>query len=116
MKTATDPRHRTRVDRVELLFAYSFQSQNKSPTIKPILDNLTLIDQTIATAAPSWPLDKINKIDLAILRQAVYELKYIPQTPKKVVIDESIEIAKSLGAESSPTFVNGVLGTIIKEL
>lgn len=69
------------------------------------------IDKIITKAAPAWPIDKINKIDLAILRFAVYELME-KVTPQKVVIDEAVEIAKEYGSESSSSFVNGVLGTI----
>ena len=68
----------------------------------------------IKKAAPTWPIEKLNKIDLAILRLAVFELEN-QQTPPKVVIDEAIELAKEFGAESSASFVNGVLGTIYKK-
>ena len=61
-----------------------------------------------------WPVDKLNKIDLAILRLAIYELENL-EVPPKVVIDEAVELAKEFGSENSPSFVNGVLGTIYKE-
>lgn len=66
-------------------------------------------------AAPKWPIEKINRIDLAILRLAVWELFYKRKTPPKVAIDEAIELAKEFGAENSPSFINGVLGTIFKK-
>ena len=72
------------------------------------------IDQKITESAPTWPIDKLNKIDLSILRLSVYELENT-QTPPKVIIDEAVELAKELGAEASPSFINGVLGTIYKE-
>lgn len=115
MKTATDPRHQTRIKRVQALFSLTFQSDNPSELILEILPHLETIDATIATAAPEWPLSKINKLDLAVLRQAVYELKY-SDTPAKVVVDEAIEIAKTYGSDNSGSFVNGVLGTIITTL
>jgi len=65
-------------------------------------------------SSPAWPIDKLNKIDLAILRLSIYEL-LIGNIPPKVIIDEAVEIAKEYGSESSPSFVNGVLGTIYKE-
>ena len=113
MKTATDPRHKQREAKVSALFAYSFQPDLTSPDLAEIAPHLSEIDATIATAAPEWPLTKINKLDLAVLRVATYELRYT-DTPAKVVIDEAVEIAKRYGAESSGSFVNGVLGTILK--
>lgn len=82
--------------------------------IKPILDNIAEIDQIITKHAPKWPLDKLNRIDLAVLRCAIWEIKYKPETPVKVVIDEYVEIAKTYGTDTSSSFVNGVLGSILK--
>lgn len=113
MKTVNDPRHKTRITRVQSLFAYTFHDLNESPEITDILSELTNIDQAISSAAPEWPLNKINKLDLAVLRQATHELLY-SDTPSKVVIDEAVEIAKTYGSESSGSFVNGVLGTILE--
>ncbi len=98
-----------------MLFAETFTHQPKDPDlVKKILKNKTHIDKVIQAAAPSWPTDKLNKIDLAILRLAVYELEE-GSTPPKVVIDEAVELAKEYGSESSSSFVNGVLGTIYKD-
>ena len=72
----------------------------------------TTVDSFIESAAPEWPLTKINRIDLAILRVSTDELLN-NDTPPKVVIDEAVEIAKKYGAESTPSFINGVLGTIL---
>ena len=112
MKTIHDPRHQKRRDAIKSLFADSFTTQPYMPELaKSILENRTEIDNEIEKAAPSWPIEKINKIDLAILRLAVFELKNTNEPPK-VIIDEAVELAKEYGAESSPSFVNGVLGTI----
>lgn len=114
MKTSQDPRHKKRKEKVKLLFAHSFHSApNKK--IEPILDKLVNIDKLIAKAAPEWPLDKINKIDLAILRVATHELLFDKEVPDKVSIDEAVEIAKEYGSDKSPSFINGVLGTILKK-
>jgi len=115
MKTAKDPRHIKRVKAVKALFAEAFAEQPELPDIvHKILANKKTIDKRIAKAAPLWPTDKLNKIDLAILRYAIFELEQ-EKTPPKVVIDEAVEIAKEYGSENSPSFVNGVLGTIYKE-
>jgi N utilization substance protein B len=115
MKTLHDPRHQKRREAVKALFADSFTKQESVPELaREILSQKDTIDVTITEAAPSWPIDKINKIDLAILRLAVYELKNT-NTPPKVIIDEAIELSKEYGSESTSSFVNGVLGTIYTE-
>lgn len=112
MKTSHDPRHLRRREIVKALFAESFTSQPEhSNLVAKILSEKDGLDAEIQKAAPTWPTDKLNKIDLAILRLAVYELKEA-KTPPKVIIDEAVELAKEFGAESSSSFVNGVLGTI----
>lgn len=117
MKTSQDPRHLKRIQIVKELFAESFHTQpQKLPETQAVYAHLTPIDAHIAKAAPEWPLAKVAKVDLAILRLATYELILAPEpTPSKVVIDEAIELAKEFGGETSGAFVNGVLGTIIKE-
>lgn len=112
MKSAKDPRHQKRITIVKSLFANTFDGLQAPEEINAILAKMTEIDQKIAVAAPTWPIEKINKIDLCILRLAIYEIHYM-DTPPKVAIDEAVEIAKTYGAESSPGFVNGVLGAIV---
>lgn len=115
MKTSTDPRHIRRREAVKVLFAETFTPQEQQPEfVIKILAQKAKIDALIEKAAPAWAIDKLNKIDLAILRLAVYELES-ENTPPKVVIDEAVELAKEYGSESSSSFINGVLGTIYKE-
>ena len=114
MKTATDPRHKKRELRVSALFSHSFQAGSTPASIRDILAVLPQLDTAIAAAAPEWPLAKINRIDLAILQEAAYELLYDTNVPPKVAIDEAIELAKKYGSDASPGFINGVLGTILK--
>jgi len=116
MKSSTDPRHQKRRDAVKLLFAEDFTHQKASSEIvKEIIESKDHIDATIQRSAPTWPIDKLNKIDLAVLRLAIYEMEK-GVVPPKVVIDEAVELAKEYGGESSPSFVNGVLGSVFKEL
>lgn len=115
MKTATDPRHLKRREAVKVLFAETFTKQPNMPElVTKILSKQKEIDKKIVAAAPEWPIQNLNKIDLAILRLAVYELEN-EETPPKVVIDEAVELAKEYGSESSSSFINGVLGTIYSE-
>jgi len=115
MKTARDPRHKKRRILIKELFAQSFTKQKKlsSQTIR-VLSKIHMLDKKIGNAAPTWPIDKLNKIDLAILRLAVRCFTN-KSTPPKVVIDEAVELAKEFGSEASPSFINGVLGTIFKQ-
>jgi N utilization substance protein B len=114
MKTKKDPRHLARREAVKALFAESFTHQHElSDLAKKILSERSALDKTIVSAAPAWPIKKLNKIDLAILRLAVYELREA-KAPPKVIIDEAIELAKEFGSDNSPSFINGVLGTILK--
>lgn len=82
--------------------------------ITGIIENVDKIDKIITDAAPEWPLDQIGVIDKTILRAAIYELMFDKEMPPKVVINESVELAKSYGSESSSKFINGVLGTLFK--
>lgn len=78
--------------------------------------HLTAIDADIVAHAPEWPLEQITNVDRNVLRIGIYEMKYNPEIPGKVAINEAIELAKAFGGESSGKFVNGVLGTIYKEM
>jgi N utilization substance protein B len=79
-----------------------------------VADNQSGIDAIISPAAPEWPIDQIAKIDKIILRIGVYELMIKHDVPPKVVINESVELAKAFGGENSSKFINGVLGTIYR--
>ncbi len=114
MKTALDPRHKKREELMKYLYAATFRPRRVTLAIKPIWNSIPVIDPLIVEAAPEWPIDKLNPIDLAILRLAIWELVVDKQAPVKVIIDEAIELAKAFGGDTSPGFINGVLGTICK--
>ncbi|MCX6760063.1 MAG: transcription antitermination factor NusB [Candidatus Nealsonbacteria bacterium] len=80
--------------------------------------NLTEIDKVIVSAAPEWPLEQITVVDRNVLRIGLYELLYEnkEEVPPKVAINEAIELAKTFGGESSGKFINGVLGTVFKQI
>jgi N utilization substance protein B len=77
--------------------------------IQPIVHEL---DQIIARHAPEWPLDQVAIIDRNIMRIALWEIAVSTQTPLKVAINEAVELGKLFGSESTPRFVNGVLGSL----
>ena len=83
-----------------------------------VKENLLKIDKIIEKAAPEWPINQINIVDRNILRLGLYELLYEDKkaVPPKVAINEAIELGKAFGGESSGKFINGVLGTVYKEL
>jgi len=83
-----------------------------------VVKHLKEIDQIIEKAAPQWPIEQISIVDRNVLRIGIYELLYSDKkaVPPKVAINEAIELAKSFGGENSGKFVNGVLGTVYKEL
>lgn len=86
--------------------------------LKGVVDNLAEIDQIIVRVAPEWPLDKIAVIDRNILRIGLYELLHADpnEVPPKVAINEAIEMAKNYGGPNAGRFVNGVMGTVYREL
>ncbi len=86
--------------------------------MKGVAEHLKAIDNIIVKAAPEWPLDKIAIIDRNILRVGLYELLYADpdEVPPKVAINEAIELAKNYGGPNAARFVNGVLGTIYREM
>jgi len=81
--------------------------------VLPLRDAL---DSCIARYAPEWPVDLISPIDRNILRIALWEIVFSPDTPVNVAINEAVELAKVYGTDSSPRFVNGVLGSIARNL
>jgi N utilization substance protein B len=75
------------------------------------------LDQQIAPIAPEWPLSQVAMVDREILRMAAYELREFREiVPPKVAINEAVELAKSFGSESSSRFINGVLGTLWRQM
>jgi N utilization substance protein B len=83
-----------------------------------VLSKRADLDTIIEKAAPEWPIDKISVVDRNILRIGLFELLFSDrgEVPAKVAINESIELAKTFGGENSGRFVNGVLGTVYKEI
>lgn len=93
-------------------------SEFVSALVLGTLEKRPVIDALIEKCAPEWPLDQVTIIDRNILRLGIYELMHgnYGEVPPKVAINESIELAKTFGGESSARFVNGVLGTIYREM
>jgi N utilization substance protein B len=75
-----------------------------------------LLDAAIAAAATNWRLERIAAVDLSIMRIATYELMAEPDTPSAVIIDEAVEMARRFGEADSPSFVNGVLDSVMRSV
>ncbi len=80
-----------------------------------VLKHKTFLDRLIQENAPEWPVEQIAIIDRNILRIAIFELAIERDTPLKVAINEAVELAKLFGSDSSPRFVNGVLGAMVSQ-
>ncbi len=80
-----------------------------------VRNNQDSIDAIIVKHAPDWPIDKISKVDLIILRISIFEVAFGQSVPVKVAIDEAVELAKEFGGDTSSKFVNGVLGAVATE-
>ena len=84
--------------------------------INGISNNVTEIEKIISTNLKSdWKINRISKINLALLKLSIYEIKY-KQLPYKVVINEVVELAKKFGEDTSANFINGVLANVVKEI
>ncbi|NMB83749.1 hypothetical protein GYA28_00490 [Candidatus Roizmanbacteria bacterium] len=115
-----DPRHQARIRIIQNLFAYSYKDsdsvdlpEKNEPVTKAIIKLIPKIDPLIAEQATKFPIKKIARTDLAILRWGTYELFFKKSLPPKVVINESIELAKEISGEKSYAFINAVLGKIL---
>lgn len=97
------------------LFSLSFRNDLTPKKLADIIPVLPEIDTKITKSAPEWPLSKVARIDLSILRLAVWEMTVEKKEPPKVIIDEAVELAKEYGNDHSPQFINGVLGAILKQ-
>jgi len=86
--------------------------------INGVIENIEKLDKIIAKSAPEWPIDQITIVDRNVLRVGLYELLFSnrDEVPPKVAINEAIELAKTFGGESSGRFINGVLGTVYREI
>lgn len=122
MTEMIDPRHERRAQLMQTVFALMFsgeESQELNDLLyldeaREVLAQKNEADALIVQHAPERPLAEVNQVDLAVMRIIIHESK-TKDTPKKVLIDEAVELAKEYGSDSSPKFVNGVLGKVLME-
>ena len=84
--------------------------------VEGVFENRGRSDKIISELAPTWPIGQISDVDRNILRLAVFEMTMGRETPPKVAINEAVELGKIFGSDSSPRFVNGVLGSLMERM
>jgi len=110
-----DPRHQKRIKILQELYAYFFYPSQKKNFDKKTLNIISCqekINRYINQFSVKFKVEKIAKVDLAILQLAVYELIIEKKEPSKAIIDEAVELAKEFGGERSYAFVNAILGKV----
>ncbi len=80
--------------------------------VNGVLENIEKIDEIINNSAKGWSTSRMAKVDLAILRLSVYEMKFANDAPKSVIINEAVELAKKYSSDEAPGFINGILGNL----
>lgn len=85
-----------------------------SRMVSGVQENLEQIDGVLSEAAVGWTVDRMPKVDLSILRNAVYEICFAKDVPAAVAVNEAVELAKTFCDEKSPRFINGVLGKVVR--
>ena len=83
--------------------------------VKGVSKQSASLDEKLQPVAPEWPIDQIARMDRMVLRIGLYELENEADVPPKVVINEAVELAKAFGGDNSSKFVNGVLGTLLRQ-
>ena len=114
-----DPRHQKRIKILQQLYAYFFYHNQKKDFDKKTLNIIAhqdKINQYINQFSVKFKVEKIAKVDMAILQLAVYELIIEKKEPPKAIIDEAVELAKEFGGERSYAFVNAILGKVYSSL
>lgn len=91
-------------------------NQYFTTVVKSFLDYKTIIDQDISENLKKWDIDRLGKVELAIMRLAVTEMRYVDDIPHKVSINEAIELAKHFADDSAPKYINGVLASVLTKI
>lgn len=113
----------TDIDINEVLETYSEEYENTDGRDKAfiirecsgIFENISKIDELINAVSKGWSVDRLSKVDLAILRIAVYEINFDDDIPNKVAANEAVELAKEFSTDKAPVFINGIIGKLISE-
>ncbi|HZK01323.1 MAG TPA: transcription antitermination factor NusB [Anaerovoracaceae bacterium] len=99
----------------EIKDVYPIEKGYFNNVIDAVEINLMKIDKLIESSAKNWRVERISKVDLAILRLSIAEIIFMDNIPESVSINEAVELAKKFGNENSSKFINGILGKIVRE-
>lgn len=102
----------------EVLHKVEMSEENRvflTDRVAGIASKIGELDEMIDQVAKGWKTSRMGKVELTILRQALYEMRYDPEVPEKVAINEAVELAKKFGGQDSPAFINGVLAKLVTE-
>ena len=107
-----------KITQIDIYLQSNEYSENDANKIKTLAEDIVKIDNSLTediakNLKSDWSIERISKVNLAILKVAIYEILHT-ETPYKVAINEAVELAKKYGEDSAPTFVNGVLASIVK--
>ncbi|MDP9822849.1 transcription antitermination factor NusB [Nocardioides massiliensis] len=83
--------------------------------VRGVVENRTRIDEVLASYARSWSLERMPAIDRNVLRLGVFEVLYVADVPDAVAVTEAINLVRDLSTDDSPSFVNGILGTVVRD-
>lgn len=84
--------------------------------VKGVFENIKTIDGYIEKYSKGWKINRIAKVDLAIMRLSIYEMLYREDVPEAVAVNEAVEIAKKFSGENASVFINGILGSVVREI
>jgi transcription antitermination protein NusB len=133
----TSLRHRARIVTLQTLYELEFAANSETSILERnlkekelpsevadfagrlvsgVITNKQLLDKTISRFATAFPVDQLAAMDRCILRLALFEITISKEVPPKVAVNEAVELAKEFGADTSPKFINGVLGSVISEI
>jgi N utilization substance protein B len=133
----TSLRHRARIVTLQTLYELEFAANSETSILERnlkekelprevatfagslvsgVIANKQLLDNTIGRFATAFPVDQLAAMDRNILRLALFEITVSKEVPPKVAVNEAVELAKEFGADTSPKFINGVLGSVISEI
>ena len=110
-------------ERIEQIMLFSDEQENLSEEEQEQLSEraaeiyarMPELDRDIEAHTSGWKLNRMSRVDLSLIRLALYEMRYDDEVPVKVAINEAVELAKQYGGDSSPQFVKGVLAKLVKE-
>ena len=103
------------IDKYKANYDFEDQKEYFDMTLTSVIDHMAEINDSIENCTENWKIERISKVELAIIRLAVAEMFYIPEIPQSVSINEAVELCKKFAGDDSGKFVNGILGKIVRK-